>query len=84
MTAVANMEMGSQPLDGIMDRLKLSNHDLVAASREQLTHKVVQKGRKGRQLTRRGQEKILRALTAAAGESASFTREQLFTYKGRV
>ncbi|MFH0907502.1 MAG: hypothetical protein V1929_01905 [bacterium] len=74
--------MGLQPLDGILERLGISNHDLVAASGEQLTHKVVQKGRRGRQLTRRAQDKILRALTRAAGSGAAFTRDQLFTYEG--
>lgn len=78
------MEQGVQPLDGILARLGISNHDLVAASGEQLTHKVVQKGRRGRQLTRRAQEKILRALLRAAGDRETFTREQLFTYEGRL
>ncbi|HEY8240278.1 MAG TPA: hypothetical protein VIH35_02475 [Kiritimatiellia bacterium] len=84
MPVVENMEMGLQPLDGIMERLGLTNHALVAASGEQLTHKVVQKGRLGRQLTRNAQEKILRALSRAAGPAETFTRDQLFTYRGRV
>ena len=78
------MDMGLQPLDAILEKLGMSNHDVVAASGEQLTHKVVQKGRRGRQLTRRAQDKILRALTKAAGEGANFTRDQLFTYEGRI
>ena len=44
-------EHGPQPLDGLMDRWKLSSHDLVNASTEQLNHKQVQKARKGRHLT---------------------------------
>ena len=76
--------MGLQPLDGILVKLSLSNHDLVAASGEQLTHKVVQKGRRGRPLTRRAQDKILRALTKAAGPETGFTRGQLFKYDGRI
>lgn len=78
------MEMGLQPLDGILAKLGITNHDVVAASGEQLTHKVVQKGRRGRQLTRRAQDKILRALAKAAGADANFTRDQLFTYEGRI
>ena len=81
---VEGMDMGIQPLDAILEKLGLSNHDVVAASGEQLTHKVVQKGRRGRQLTRRAQDKILRALTRAAGAGANFSRDQLFTYEGRI
>lgn len=52
----------TQPLEALMIRLGLSNADLVKASTEQLTFKMVQKGRTGRRLTRNVQEKILRAL----------------------
>ena len=55
-------ELGPQPLDGVMIRLALSNGDLVKASTKQLTHKMVQKGRRGRRLTLNVQEKILEAL----------------------
>lgn len=44
-------DFGTQPLDGLMEMWGLSNHDLVAASPEQLTHKQVQRARTGRQLT---------------------------------
>lgn len=37
-------EMGVQPLDEIMTRLRISNDDLVRASQEQLTHKMVKRG----------------------------------------
>ena len=55
------MTLNSQPLDALMVRLGLSNADLVKASKEQLTFKMVQKGRKGRTLTSNVQNKILRA-----------------------
>ncbi|MFA5060039.1 MAG: hypothetical protein WC676_05375 [Candidatus Omnitrophota bacterium] len=55
-------ELKPQPLDALMIRLKLSNHDLVAASTEQLTHKMVAKGRKGKKLTPNVQRKILLSL----------------------
>lgn len=42
---------GEQPLDELMKRWHLTNHDLVEISPEQLTHKQVQKARQGRQLT---------------------------------
>ena len=47
-----------------MLREGLSNADLVKASTEQLTFKMVQKGRKGKPLTPNVQGKILRALAA--------------------
>ncbi len=73
------MELGVQPLDKIMTDLKLSNHDLVEASTEQLSHKVVQKGRKGRRLTRNAQSKILNALIKLKPE-AKFSLNMLFKY----
>ena len=73
------MELGVQPLDQIMTDLKLSNHDLVAASTEQLSHKVVQKGRKGRRLTLNAQHKILNAIVKLRPE-AKLTLKKMFSY----
>lgn len=56
---------GPQPLDALMQRWKLDNHDLVTASTEQLTHKQVQKARQGRQLTLKLMQKVARALNVA-------------------
>ncbi|WP_338289888.1 hypothetical protein [Luteolibacter sp. LG18] len=56
---------GTQPLDRLMERWKLGNHDLVDASTEQLNHKQVQKARKGRQLTLHLMQKVARALNVA-------------------
>ena len=78
---IENRNLGTQPLDGIMIRLNLSNDDLVAKSTEQLTHKMVNRGRKGRMLTVNAQNKILRALTAAV-PSEKFTLKDLFNYAG--
>ena len=58
------LDLGTQPLDEIMLASALSNHDLVAASQDQLTHKMVARGRKGRRLKRKIQIKILDALNA--------------------
>ena len=80
------MDAGPQPIDALLDELGLDNHALVDASTEQLTHKVVAKARKGRKLTARAQEKVLRALVAAAKASdpdASYQMTDLFTYEGR-
>ena len=73
------LELGPQPLDKIMEDLELKNHDLVAASDAGLTHKQVQKGRKGRRLTRNLQDKIIAALSLATGNT--YARTDLFNYK---
>ena len=73
------MELGVQPLDEIMTKVNLSNHDLVSASAEQLSHKVVQKGRKGRRLTLNSQTKILSALQKLKPE-AKLTLKKVFNY----
>jgi len=72
------LELGPQPLDTIMEECGLKNHDLVAASKDGLTHKQVQKGRKGRRLTRNIQDKIVSALCLASGRN--YDRPSLFTY----
>gem|GEM_PF-1004140 len=56
---------GTQPLDGLMDRWNLTNHELVEVSTEQLNHKQVQKARKGRQLTLSLMQKLMRTLNDA-------------------
>lgn len=79
----SGMDVGIQPLDAIMSRHQWSNHDLVVCSPDDLTHKVIQKGRKGRRITRRAQQKILLAVNRAAAGTAQFTVEELFNYRGR-
>ncbi len=73
------LELGPQPLDTIMEERGLKNHDLVAASKDGLTHKQVQKGRKGRRLTRNIQDKIVAAISSSTGETYKF--DQLFNYR---
>ena len=58
-------DLGVQPLDALMTKHGLTNHALVAVSTEQLSHKVVQKARKGRRLTSKAKTKILNAVHAA-------------------
>lgn len=80
------MDMGVQPLDALMNGRGVSNHDLVAAAAGTgLTHKVVQKARKGRQLTARAQKKVLAACNAAfkTRELPPVEMADLFNYKGR-
>jgi hypothetical protein len=80
---------GLQPLDQWMGRWGLANHDLVEASTEQLSHKQVQKGRKGRQLTLHLILKVTRAFNAAVlaripkerqPEFHPYLHRQLFNY----
>ncbi|WAC18505.1 hypothetical protein OVA24_14820 [Luteolibacter sp. SL250] len=56
---------GTQPLDALMERWKITNHEMVEASPEQLNHKQVQKARKGRQLTLAMKMKVARSLNIA-------------------
>ena len=70
--------LGPQPLDEVLKAINVTNHDLVAGSTEQLTHKMVAKGRKGRRLTRNVQNKILNALNRKNGKT--YTLAQLFNY----
>ena len=73
---------GPQPLDPILTNLNLKNSDLVEASTEQLTHKMVAKGRKGRELTLNVQNKILRALNLVQTKK-EYQLSDLFNYQGR-
>ncbi len=72
-------DLGVQPLDALMTKHSLTNHALVAASTEQLSHKVVQKARKGRRLTPRAKNKVLNALLTAMPEQ-KFAHRDLFNY----
>lgn len=77
------MEQGTQPLDAVMEEMKLSNHDLVEVSKQQLTHKTVAKARKGRQLTKRGQRKVIDAMNELRGGREPYQLGDLFNYRGR-
>ena len=85
----ATRDHGLQPLDGIMNRWGLTNHQLVQSSEEQLSHKQVQRARKGRQLTLHLMQKVTRTLNGAVlaklpkEERANFTpygHKHLFNY----
>lgn len=70
--------LGEQPLAKIMTELNLKSHDLVAASDEQMTHKMVTRGMKGRKLTPNVQHKILYALNKITGKN--YPLSDLFNY----
>ncbi|MCK5565994.1 MAG: hypothetical protein KAJ07_12175 [Planctomycetes bacterium] len=70
--------LGPQPIADIMDKLGLKSHDLVAASTEQITHKMVTRACKGRRLTVNTKLKIRNALNAATEKQYSL--KELFNY----
>tara|TARA_R110000850_G_scaffold271383_1_gene405623 strand:- start:1075 stop:1332 length:258 start_codon:yes stop_codon:yes gene_type:complete len=75
---------GPQPLGDILGEVGLDNHDLVNASTEQLTHKQVQKARKGRRVTKNIQKKVFTALVAALAEKSierEVRQKDLFNYR---
>ena len=79
MSAELERDLGEQPIAALLRELELKSHDLVAASTEQITHKMVARACKGRRLTLNTQNIVLKALQAATGRS--FALDELFTYR---
>ncbi len=83
-----NRDLGPQPLDEILSAIGIGNHALVDLSTEQLTHKQVQKARKGRRVSVNIQRKILKAINAravvpgAAEPKRIYELGDLFNYRG--
>lgn len=76
--------LGIQPLDAVMLEYGLTNHDVVAATTEPLTHKAVQRARKGRLLTQRTQRRVVEAMRKAlATKNAehSYVLADFFNYE---
>lgn len=76
--------LGVQPLDAVMGEFGLGNHDLVGASTEQITHKMVARARKGRRLTSNVKMKIVNALNLAVkGKEGArvFLVKDVFDYR---
>ncbi len=71
-------DLGEQPLAALLEKHELSPPDLVAASTEQITHKMVKRAIRGRRLTPHVMVKICNALNRAAGSSYKVT--DLFSY----
>ena len=78
MTKEIERNLGEQPIARIMAKHGLQARDLVAASTEQLTHKMVARACKGRRLTPNAKAKVRAALSAAA--DGEYTTEELFSY----
>lgn len=79
------MNLGPQPMDVLMETHGLKNHDIVAAdTTKAITHKVVNKARKGRRLTARMQKKVVLAVNTCltAKEVAKIQHAELFNYVG--
>lgn len=72
-------DMGPQPIAAVMQQHSLNATQLVAASDEQLTHKMVARAVRGRRLTRNVAGKLVRALNKATG--GAYGEADLFTYK---
>lgn len=78
MTADLERNLGRQPIANILERHELRGHDLVEASTEFLTHKMVARACKGRRLTRNVQTKVRNALNSCVEETYSL--QDLFNY----
>ncbi len=70
--------LGEQPIRQIMLEHNLKPHDLVEASTEQITHRMVTRAGKGRRLTQHIQIKVRNALNKAINKTYALT--DLFTY----
>ena len=78
MNPILERNLGEQPLARLMAEQGLKAQNLVAASTEHITFKMVTRACKGRRLTPHVQDKILRALNRAA--TKEYSRSDLFTY----
>ena len=78
MTNDTARDFGPQPIADLMQHLQLKVHDLVEASTEQLTHKMVARAIKGRRLTSNTKGIVQRAMNQATGNV--YKQVQLFNY----
>ena len=78
MTAEFHLNLGEQPIAQLLAEHALKPADLVAASTEHITFKMVARACKGRRLTPNVQGKLLRALNQASGKA--YACADLFTY----
>lgn len=78
MTNDTARDFGPQPIADLMQQLQLKVHDLVEASTEQLSHKMVARAIKGRRLTSNTKGIVQRAMNQATGNV--YKQVQLFNY----
>ncbi len=80
----ATREHGVQPLDALLTQHGVSNHELMAVRPDLfLTHKQIAKARRGRQITRRMQLKVLEAVNSRMAPMLEKELKvgELFNYK---
>ena len=75
---IKELHHGPQPIADLMQQLHLKPHDLVVASTDQLTHKMVARALKGRRLTNNTKGIVQRAMNQATGNTYKLV--QLFNY----
>ncbi|MDB6074775.1 MAG: hypothetical protein JWO89_2415 [Verrucomicrobiaceae bacterium] len=76
--------LGVQPMDALMIVHEVDNHAIVAASKEPMTHKAVQRARKGRKLTKHMQRRMVTAFNQVLkqkGLEESYSLHRLFNYE---
>ena len=78
MTTEDQLDFGSQPIAKILEEKQLKSHDLVEASTEQITHKMVTRACKGRKLSPKVKLKIQNALNNATKKQ--YKLDELFNY----
>lgn len=71
-------DLGQQPIAKILVELGLKANDLVSNSTQQITHKMVGRGAKGRRLNLKIQYRILNALNKVANKE--YKLQDLFNY----
>lgn len=80
---IVERNLGPQPLDSIMLEQGLNNHDLVELRPVDLSHKAVQRARKGRRLTSKMKLRITWVVNDALkkrGIEKKFATRELFNY----
>lgn len=71
-------DFGEQPIKQIMEQHNLESSQLISASTENITYKMLARACKGRRLNPTVQQKICNALNNATGKV--FLIKDLFTY----
>lgn len=74
----SELNFGEQPIKAIIDEASITTHDLVEASTEMITHKMVTKACKGRRLGPNVQNKVLNALNKKT--NGEYTLKDTFNY----
>lgn len=81
MSNTEERDLGTQPLDAILNGWQLDNHDVVEASPQQLTHKQIVRARNGRRLTLKMMIKVSRTVNFAIwGRLTDEERETFMEY----